>query len=213
MNRLIDIVAKILSVALYPLFVPTYGISLFCYAYSIHVAPMDARWILIAIIGTFLLTCVLPITAIWIMMRRGEVKDLYIDDPRERTMPYIYAFMGFCFWSYLMVAILHAPLFLSYIAIGATVAIAIVAVVNRWWKISAHLAGFGGLVGGLFAYCIGIGAIPTIGTMVLWFGLSILLMAARLILNAHTPAQVSVGWLVGIACTALHYCIMTLCAR
>ena len=213
MNRFADIVAKILSVVLYPLFVPTYGISLFCYAYSLHVAPMAIRWILIAIIGTFLLTCVLPITAIWIMMRRGEVKDFYIDDPRERTMPYIYALMGFAFWAYLLVAILHAPLFLSYIAIGATVAIGIVATVNRWWKISAHLIGFGGLVGALFCYCIGIGAIPTVGTMILWFGLSLLLMVARIYLNAHTPAQVCAGWLVGMACTALPYCIVSLCAR
>ena len=33
MRRLIDIVAKALSIILYPLFVPTYGMALFCYSY------------------------------------------------------------------------------------------------------------------------------------------------------------------------------------
>ncbi len=213
MSHWLDIAAKTMSVVLYPLFLPTYGIALFCYAYSLHVAPMNGSWIAVAVLGTFILTCVLPITAIWIMMRHGQVKDLYIDDPRERTMPYIYACMGFGFWSYLLAAILHAPLFLTYIAIGATIVIGIVAFINRWWKISAHLAGFGGLVGGLIVYCIGVGAFPTVGTMILWFGLSWALMIARIHLNAHTPAQACAGWLVGMTCTALPYCITCLCVR
>ena len=187
MNRFLDIVAKALSIILYPLFVPTYGMGLFCYAHGIHVAPLNGIWIAVAILGTFVFTCALPITAIWVMMKRGIVKDL--------------------FWSYFLVSILHAPLFLSFIAIGATAAIAIVALINRRWKISAHLTGLGGLVGGIFAYCLGIGAIPTWGTIGIWAGFSLLLMWARLRLNAHTPAQVSAGWLMGLFWTAVPYCI------
>lgn len=207
MSGFIDILAKIISVVLYPLFIPTYGICLFCYMHGLHVAPLTTGWILVAILGTLVLTCVLPITAIWIMMKKGEVKDLYIDNPRERTMPYIYSALGFAFWSYLLVSILHAPLFLSLIAIGATFAIGLVAIINRAWKISAHLTGFGGLVGGIFCYCLGIGAIPTWSTFGLWLGLSLLLMWARLHAEAHTPAQVSAGWLLGLSCTFLPYCI------
>lgn len=207
MSRFLDILAKIISVVLYPLFIPTYGIGLFCYMHGLHVAPLNLEWILVAVFGTFLLTCVLPITAIGIMMKKGEVKDFYIDNPHERTMPYIYSALGFAFWSYLLVSILHAPLFLSLIAIGATLAISLVAIINRAWKISAHLTGFGGLVGGIFCYCLGIGAIPTWGTFGIWLGLSLLLMWARLHTQAHTPAQVSAGWLLGLSCTFLPYCI------
>jgi len=196
-----------MSVVFYPLFVPTYGIALFCWAHTQHVAPLNGLWAAVAVGGTFLLTCILPISSIYIMMRRGEVKDLELDNPRERTMPYFYSAISFMFWSYLMVSILHAPQYLSFIAIGATAAIGIVAIVNRRWKISAHLTGFGGLVGGIFCYCLGIGAVPTWGTVALWFGLSLLLMYSRLRLNAHTPAQVCTGWLTGIACTFLPYCI------
>lgn len=207
MKRLTDITAKALSVLLYPLFVPTYGVALFCYACSVHTAPQHPVWIILALAGTFLLTCILPVTAIWIMMKRGEVTDMQIENAKERTMPFIYTILGFCFWCYLLIAILHAPLYISLVAVGATVATTAVAIINHWWKISAHLTGLGGLIGGLMSYCLGIGAIPTWSTLSGWLALSIALMYARLHLNAHTPAQVCAGWLLGIACTFLPYCI------
>ena len=135
--------------------------------------------------------------------------DIQIENPEQRTVPYLYAALGFGFWAYLMIAILHAPLYLGFIAIGAMAAIGLITLINRWWKISAHLTGMGGLIGGLFAYCLGIGALPTVGTLCLWFGLSLILMYARLYLKAHTPSQVAAGWLLGMICTFLPYCIYT----
>lgn len=207
MNRLLDILAKIMSVALYPLFVPTYGIALFCYAYSLHAAPLHPVWVTVAILFTLLLTCILPISAIWIMIKRGVVKDLYIENPGERTLPYLFALVGFASWSYFLWNKLNAPVCINWISIGATVAIGAVAFINRRWKISAHLTGFGGLTGGVLSYCLNIGAIPAWGIVCLWFGLSLALMGARLRLRAHTPEQVSAGWLLGLACTFLPYCI------
>ena len=169
--------------------------------------PLTTVWWIVAIVGTIVLTCALPLSAIYWLIRRGEVADMQIANAQERTVPYIYAAMGFCFWAYLVTAILHAPLFLDIIATGATIAIVCVLFVNRWWKISAHLTGLGGLFGGLLTYCVGIGGIPTWWTLGLWTGLSLLLMYARLRLNAHTAAQVMAGWLLGIFWTAIPYCI------
>ena len=76
MSRILDIVAQALSILLYPLFIPTYGVALFCYAFSMHVLPLPWIWSLIAVIGTFFFTCLLPITAIMILIRRGKVHDL-----------------------------------------------------------------------------------------------------------------------------------------
>lgn len=207
MKRLLDILSNALSIILYPLFVPTYGVALFCYLYSLQVVPLATVWMIVAIIGTFVLTCAIPLSAIWILMRLGKVSNLHIDDAQERTMPFVYAILGFAAWCYLIIAILHAPLFIAFTAVGATTSIAIVALINSRWKISAHLTGLGGLVGGVMCYCLGIGAIPTWSTLAIWMGLSLVLMYARLRLNAHTPAQVCAGWLLGLACTFLPYCI------
>ena len=206
-EKIIHSIAKALSVLLYPLFVPTYGMALFCWAFHTQVTPLSWIWVLIAIVGTFFLTCLLPISAIWLMVKRGDVSDMQIENASERTMPYLYSALGFCFWSYLIVSVLHAPAYLDFIACGATAAIGIITLINRHWKISAHLTGLGGLIGGLFTYCMGIGALPTAGTLCLWLGLTLILMYARLSLNAHTSAQVIAGWLLGITCTFVPYCI------
>jgi membrane-associated phospholipid phosphatase len=207
MNRIADIVSKVLSVLFYPLFIPTYGVALFCYAFSAAVAPLSVVWIAIAIAGTLLLTCLLPISAIWIMVRKGDVKDMQIENPKERTMPYLYAALGFAFWSYLMIAILHAPIYIQFIACGATAAIGLITIINRWWKISAHLTGIGGLLGGMICYYLGLGILPGWGILCFGVCLTLMLMYARLYLNAHTPLQVIAGWLMGMSCTCLPYCI------
>lgn len=204
-----DIVAKALSVIFYPLFVPAYGVALFCYAHSVQVAPLAPAWVLIAVLGTLVLTCLLPVSAIGLMIRRGDVSDMQITNARERTIPFLYTVTGFGFWCYLMIAILQAPVYLAYIAVGATIAIALVAVINLRWKISAHLTGFGGLTGGIFSYCLGIGVMPAWSAILGLFALALAIMYARLHLDAHTPAQVCAGWLLGLVCTFIPYCIYT----
>ena len=209
MSRILDIIAKALSILLYPFFVPTYGIALFCYAYARQVLYMPVIWLVIAIVGTFVMTCLLPMTSIWILMKQGKVKDIQIEDGHQRTMPYLYATVGFGCWAYLLIAILHVPLYIACVSVGATVAIGLVMLINRWWKISAHLTGLGGLVGGLLSYCMGVGAIPSVGALCGWLAVSLILMYARLYLRAHTSAQVCAGWLLGISCTFLPYWIIS----
>lgn len=196
-----------MSIVLYPLFIPTYGLALFCYAYAHRVIYMPTAWVWVAILGTFMLTCAIPLSAILVLMRKGRVKDIQIADASERKTPYLYTIFGFGCWCYLVMAILHAPQPLGFIAIGATIAITLVACINRYWKISAHLTGMGGLVGGIFSYYISIGAIPSSGILAVLFGITLILMYARLYLDAHTPAQVCAGWLVGICCTFVPYCV------
>ena len=207
MNRLPDHIAKALGVVLYPLFVPTYGIALFCHVVHHQINPLPWIWSLLAILGTFVFTLVLPVTSIWILIRRGEVTDLQIDNPRERTVPYIYSAVSFAFWSYFLISILHAPACLGFVAVGGAVAIGLVAIINRYWKISAHLTGLGGLFGGIFSVCAGLGMLPSWSVVIGMAVLTLILMWARLHVNAHTSAQVCAGWLLGLTCTAIPYMI------
>ena len=211
MSKAIDILSKALSILLYPLFIPTYGMVLFCCAlpHPAMLAPMAWVWTAIAVGGTFLLTVVLPLTAIFILRHRGKVTDLQIEKAKERTLPYLYAVTGFGFWCYLLISVLHAPLYICSVAVGATVALGVVTVINKRWKISAHLTGFGGFTGGLMSYFLGTGIMPSWGVIALCMALSLLLMYARLRLHAHTPEQVAAGWLLGIACTFIPYCIVS----
>lgn len=209
MKRLLDILAKAISAVFYPLFVPTIGMALLCHAFHNQVMPLTTAWVVIAIVCTFILTCILPLTAIMVLIKRGTITDIYITDHRQRTMPYLYAIVGFAFWSYLLIFTLQAPLCINVVAIGATIALILVMVINRWWKISAHLTGMGGLLGGILSYCLAITAVPTWSTLCIWLILTLILIYARLWLKAHTPTQVVAGWLLGLCCTLIPNIVIT----
>lgn len=201
MRKLLDIVAKGLSILLYPLFVPTYGMLLFCATYSVYFYVLPSAYWWVSIVGTLLLTCIIPITAILLLIRRGSVSDLYMEQAAERTTPYIYAVFCFAFWCYFMYSALRVPTYILLTGIGAAVALIIVALVNRRWKISAHLSSLGGLVGGVMSFCMCTGIAPHIWLVISILALSLLLMYARLYLNAHTPMQVVGGFLLGLVMT------------
>jgi membrane-associated phospholipid phosphatase len=100
------------------------------------------------------------------------------------------------------------PLFLLLVAIGAIVALLIVTIINSWWKISAHLTGIGGLLGGICSYALYSSSLP-IGLICITLMLALILMYARLYLDAHTPMQVVCGFLLGLLATFVPNLIMT----
>jgi len=197
-----DILSRIISVLFYPLFVPTYGMALFCYALSLRVPPLPGIYWTVAIVGTFVFTCFIPLSLILYMLYRRQVKDLDLSDPEERRAPYRYSVCGFAAWSLFIARIMKMPSCMLWTAIGATVVLFIVALINRRWKISAHSAGIGGLVGGLMSFCLFYSLLPT-ALIMSAFALSLLILYARLQANAHTPLQVVAGYLLGIAGTFL----------
>ena len=85
-------------------------------------------------------------------------------------------------------------------AIGATAALLAVTIINQWWKISAHLTAMGGLFGSICSIALAYSTLPTT-LLIIVLLISLLLMYARLYLDAHTPMQVICGYLLGIVCT------------
>lgn len=212
MNKVLTIVARILGGIFYPLWIPTYGMLLYCVA--LHPLPLYSPtpllpYMLIALIGTLFFTGLVPLAAILIMIRRGEVTDINITNPKERTMPYVYTLCGYGFWCYFLYGVVHIPAFFLYAAIGATVALAVVMVINKYWKISAHLTGLGGLIGGICSWFMHYQMIPSVGWMAALLGVGLLLMYARLYVNAHTSLQVVCGFLLGIIFTFIPNLILT----
>lgn len=202
MKRFLQTIAKAWSIVLYPLFIPTYGMTLFCMVYSSHWMQLTAKWWAVLIGSTFVMTCVIPMSAIGILMRQRIVKNWYIEAAQERTTPYIYTLLSFGFWCVMLLR-LHVPAYLSISAIGATVALLGVTLINLRWKISAHLCALGGLTGGMFGMCLGLEMMPSLWVVGAFLVAALLLMYARLYLNAHTDWQVIAGYGLGLICTFL----------
>ncbi|MEI8084719.1 MAG: hypothetical protein WCG93_00755 [Paludibacter sp.] len=185
---------KIISLVFQPLLMPTFGMLLLMNMDVFSSLPSYWRWI--AIGGTFLFTALLPAVPILLMLRRGELHDLFISRREERTMPYLFSFMAYFFWSLFLWRTMQFPMFIVSMGIGSAVSIFIIILINLKWKISAHLAGIGGLTGAIFGVCYRV-AINPLWFLVLIITISALVAISRIGLRAHTPGQVFAGFLVG----------------
>jgi hypothetical protein len=86
----------------------------------------------------------------------------------------------------------------AYILWSITAVIFFVAIISLWWQISAHAAGIGGVIGALAGILIQFGETELFIPLLCLIFMAGYLIAARLALNAHTPAQVGLGFLLGI---------------
>lgn len=185
---------KIVSFVFQPLLMPTFGILFLISTYLGMTYSVGWRWI--AFIGSFIFTALLPALPIIMMMRRGQIKDLYISKREQRTFPYLFALVAYTFWTVFMLRVLHLPFFIVAMGIGSVLSIIIITLVNTKWKISAHLSGIGGLTGGVFCYSYVMGQNPV------WLFIAMLMLSgltalARIELKAHTPAQTLAGFTLG----------------
>ena len=210
MKRFLDIVSLALGILCHPLWMPTYGILVYCAAINNAQTPLPTAYWLIAVLATFTITAFVPLTLILVQIYRGTVRDLYIRDASERTATYVYSVVCYVFWCYFIFKVLPSPTVLFTIALGATIALILVLLINRKWKISAHLTGLGGLIGGILAYCYCSHLFPPVGLVCGLLCLALVLMYARLYTNAHTSLQVVAGLLLGLTCTFVPSLILEL---
>ena len=92
------------------------------------------------------------------------------------------------------------PFWFVSLLLGACVALIIALVINFFWKISAHMLGIGGLLGGI----MGIAQIHMMNpywAFIIVFIIAGLLGTSRIFLRKHTPMQVYAGFCLGFACT------------
>jgi len=185
---------KAITLIFQPLLMPTFGmIILMNMTFFVGLPPL---WRWISIIGTFIFTAVLPALPILVMLRKGEINDLFISKKEERTMPYLFSFLAYVFWSMFMWRTLQFPMFIVAMGIGSAISIIAITVINLKWKISAHLGGVGGLTGAVFGVCYRM-AINPLPFLIVILAISALVALARMELKAHTPAQVLAGFVVG----------------
>ncbi len=196
------VVAQILSILLYPMLIPAYAMGLLCYAFQHTGMPLPTAYIWVAVLGTFILTCCIPFSAILLLLKRGNITDIYLRNPQERKTPYLYSLFACGFWCYFLHSTLHMPPIIVWMAVASTVVLLCIMIITRWWKISAHLAFMGTWIAAVVGYSWHTAIFP-LWLIVGLLGMALLLMYARIYLKQHTPAQVITGFLLGFVFTLL----------
>ena len=201
MNSTLRNISIALGAIMHPLMMPTYGILLFCAALSAQLGALPLAYWLIASIATFTMTAFIPLVIILIQIAQGSVADIFMRIAAQRTTVYIYALVCYLSWCYFLLKVLRAPMAMFLIAVGATIALLCVLLINLRWKISAHSTGIGGLIGGVLAYSLSTGSNPAIWLISTLLFLAWILMCSRIYLDAHTPLQTVAGLLLGLFLT------------
>lgn len=215
--------AKVLSVLLHPLLMPTYLHAILLGFAPAQLGHLDEamQWRLMLVV--FLLTFLIPLVSIVLLhyykwtgnsvvtkANHWEDKDpvqqenqslkqsLLMDNRSQRLVPFLSTvfFYGVATWMFSRnLSVLHVSVILMA---AITLAIGLVTLVTRFWKISAHATGIGGAIGFMMAlnyrYAEDLLFYPIIVAIVLAGAL----LSARLKLNAHTPDQVLAGLLLGL---------------
>ena len=208
MRQLLNILSQACSIVLYPMLMPLYGILLFCVGAKQLIPLLPSLYISLCIAGTAVITLVIPILLLVFMWKKGQIDSLHINDAKQRTTPYIYTLICYGFWAYFLRVTLQLPIFLLLVAIGSMFALLAVTIINHWWKISAHLTGIGGLLGGICSFALSYSVLP-FWLIIIVLLIALMLMYARLYLNAHTPMQVVCGFILGLLSTFIPTLIMT----
>ena len=187
--------AKIISALFHPLLVPTYALLLLInlQTHSIIALPEDFRYIIVAFV--FLSTFVLPSIIIYILLKIGKIKSLEMQSQQERILPMLIITVAFYGTYYLLKQSAVTGL-MSLFMVGATMLVLITLIINYITKISLHMTEWGGLFGTFLGFAISFNY-NLMSLLFLIIFLIGIVATARLKLNAHTPLQIYLGFIVG----------------
>lgn len=187
-------IAHVISTIFQPLLMPTYGVMLiFVYTYfGMIYLPQFWRILLPVVLFSF----AIPGLLIFMLYRMKIISDLSLKHRQERIYPYLITLISY---SAMIVYYFRIGMPMWFLMImAASVAIMVIAIlITLAWKISAHMFGVGGLIGGAMAVTY---FVERSNPFFMFMGLFIiagLVGTSRLILRRHTLNQVIAGFLLG----------------
>ena len=191
--------ARILAIALHPVLMPCFLVGLLLYA-DPHIGfflPMEARWLMLMML--VVMTVLFPLISVLLMRKARLITDLELPRREERIAPYLFTLLYQGMALYLLYRTPIHPIVYA-LFIGILIAVLASLLITLRWKISAHLVGIGGLIGGLFADQLLLGANLFLPLVCAILGAG-MLGTARLLTSDHSHAQILVGGGLGAACT------------
>ena len=191
--------AKALSVAFTPLYMPVVGLlALFLFSY-LSLLHWEAKVYILLLVFTF--TILLP-TALIRTYRRYQGWNLSEMGTKERRLiPYIISIVSYLLCYYVL-SVNHIPYIIGSIVMASLMIQVVCAIVNQWWKISTHTAAIGGVAGAIMAFAE-IFSFNPVWWLCLIFIMGGLVGTSRMLLRQHTLGQVTGGFLIGMTCAII----------
>lgn len=194
MNKAISLTARVTSILFHPLLIPTLGfLLLFNSGFYFAVIPWSLKRFILLVV--FLSTCILPALGIGLLSFSPRF-DIKMEKGTDRVLPLILSSFFYYIGYLILQRVPLFPIYQLFLIASILVQIALI-IISLRWKISAHSAAIGGLVGGFFALAFRLQESPVLILITLIF-IAGMVGTARLILEKHTSSQVYAGFLLGL---------------
>lgn len=192
-------VAKVTSALFTPFSIPFLSfLVLFLFSY-LRIMPMAYKLIVLGIVYCF--TILTPVVTIFLFRKINGFDIQELTERKKRYVPILLTIISYVF-CLLMMRKLNIPWYMTGIILTALIVSVICMIVNLKWKLSEHMAGMGGVIGGLVSFSALFGYNP-----VAWLCVFILIAgvlgSARILLGHHTLGEVLGGFTVGLLVSVL----------
>ncbi|GJG36328.1 membrane protein [Prevotella lacticifex] len=178
-----------------PFYLPVLGL-IFLFTFS-YLSIFPTMYKLLMVLLFYLFSVLLPTYLIHVYSKYEGWTTKQLINRERRMVPYVISILCY-FLGFYLLTLMNTPDFISVIFVVAIIIQVLCAAVNRWWKISIHSAGIGGVTGMVVAFSFILSFDPT------WWLCMLLLIAglvgtARMVLRQHSLAQIVCGYLIGLA--------------
>ena len=187
-------ISRLISIILHPIFIPIISFYL-----SIKLVPnLDftianyQNYILLILV---ICTIMFPVLCMLFLIKFDVISSLEMKEKHERPIPLLLT--GGCLILSLKLTekLLAFTPVLKKELVGAIIIILLASIISKFWKISLHMLGVGGLIGVLVSLQYLYGGLSS---MIIYFMLIAGIIAmARIYLKAHNHSQIYVGFIVG----------------
>ncbi|HJZ38978.1 MAG TPA: hypothetical protein VJ203_01290 [Bacteroidales bacterium] len=187
--------AQIISYIAHPLCIPMLGLLIISNS-GTYAADLDQKFTNFIYTSVFVLTFLMPVAFIPFYLYAKMIRNIQFTGQRERLIP-LYITLVFYLVAYFMVRKLPVSSVYQRFLFASCISVLLVLTISYFWKISAHLVGWGGLTGLIASLSLRFHTDLMI-FLIIALILSGITAFARLRLNAHNQSQVYSGFLLGI---------------
>ncbi len=202
-NSVLKVVSNIISWIFHPIWMPpTVAIVISLLAPNSFVAlttNTKMQWLAIIVLNTVFF----PLLATALMKALGFIESIKMKTSKDRIMPLI-ASMIFYFWAYQVFKNFQSPQIFKIFFLGNFLGIIGVFMANIFIKISMHTAAAGGALGAVLILAF-IGKINIMTAIIVFTIIAGIIGTARILLKAHKPSEVWLGYVVGILSQFIAY--------
>ena len=191
--------SRIISYLFHPLLMPTIALYILFQA-DTFLKFSTTEYIRRAMcLMVFITTFIFPILVSLFLLKSKQIKSLQMETTNERVLPMLMTLIFYIGGFFMLKrAGISYLIYTSFLAATLTVFLVFINYVLLKWKISAHMAGIGGVIGAIIAFSIKLSA-NMVFMLMLFLLIAGFLGYARLRLKAHTPWQVYTGFAIGVA--------------